>query len=260
LLGPNGSGKTTSLKLMLGLVFATQGKIWMFQKTPSNVAVKNRVGFLPEESYLYRFLSAEESLRFYANFFPMTAEVKRERIARLLDMVGLADAKDRPVSEFSKGMARRLGLAQALINDPDLLLLDEPSGLDPLGTHEVKALIRKLKEDGKTIVLCSHLLADVEDVCDRIAILHRGELQVQGEMRELLIMKDRLQIICKGLADTAEVEAAIRQAGGELVSVEQERSRLEDLFVETIRGGSVSSDVSEDGQPKTDDRSQKADV
>jgi len=245
LLGPNGSGKTTSLKLMLGLVFPSGGKIWMFEKEPVNVGVKQKVGFLPEESYLYTFLTAEESLRFYANFFSISSKDREERIHSLLKLVGLEDTADRPVNEFSKGMARRLGLAQALINDPDLLLLDEPtSGLDPMGCHEVKSLILKLKEQGKTIILCSHLLADVEDVCDRIAILHKGTLQTVGTMEELLIMKDRLRITCRGLSEQAqaEVAACISGQGGEVICMEQERNRLEQLFISTIKNLSTSED------------------
>jgi ABC-2 type transport system ATP-binding protein len=251
LLGPNGSGKTTTLKLILGLVFQTEGKIWLFEKEPSNVNVKQHIGFLPEESYLYPFLTAEESLRFYANFFDIPKKERNSRITDLLALVGLSDAKDRPVSEFSKGMARRLGLAQALINDPELLLLDEPtSGLDPIGTHEVKTLIKELRDKGKTIVLCSHLLADVEDVCDRIAILHKGELQTIGNMEDLLIMKDRLQITCQGVSDAAQekIKALISDEGGEIISVQKERNRLENLFVSTIKGTSQVSETTSEGQ------------
>ncbi|MFH1708988.1 MAG: ABC transporter ATP-binding protein [Planctomycetota bacterium] len=242
LLGPNGSGKTTTLKLMLGLVFPTRGKLWMFEKEPANVAVKRRIGFLPEESYLYSFLTAAESLRFYARFFDLPD--RPGRIRELLDLVGLAYAQNRPVREYSKGMARRLGLAQALVNEPDLLLLDEPtSGLDPIGSHEVKDLIRNLKARGTTIILCSHLLADVEDVCDRIAILHKGRLQVMGRVDDLLVRRERLQITCTGLdaAGRERVTAGVAASGGTVVEVREERTRLEDLFVRTIRDGNADA-------------------
>ncbi len=239
LLGPNGSGKTTTLKLLLGLVFPTEGKIWVFSKKPSNIAVKNRIGFLPEESYLYRFLTAQESLSFYADFFGMNKSAKTERIDELLRMVGLENDRNRPVGEFSKGMARRLGLAQALINDPDLLLLDEPtSGLDPIGCREVKDLILGLREKGKTIVLCSHLLADVEDVCDRIAILNKGDMVVSGDMKDLLVDNDRLRVICRTgeRTDKDLIMNVLAEKNIEVLDCMQERDRLEDLFVKLIKG------------------------
>lgn len=249
LLGPNGSGKTTSLKLMLGLVFPTSGKLWIFEREPTSVSVKEKVGFLPEESYLYTFLTARESLRFYANLFSIPSAEKEKRITELLELVNLKDAAEQRVNEFSKGMARRLGLAQALINDPDLLLLDEPtSGLDPMGCHEVKKLILRLKQRGKTVVLCSHLLADVEDVCDRIAILYRGVLQTVGTLEELLVQQDRLKITCRGLSEDTirgEVAESVAKAGGEIVSVEQEKNRLEQLFIsiiENIDGSPLGGD------------------
>src|SRR5882672_1253068 len=187
LLGPNGSGKTTTIKLLLGLLFPTSGQALVFGRDATDVSKNERLGFLPEESYLYRFLNAEETLDFYGRLFNMPSDVRRERTARLIDMVGLNWAKRRQLREYSKGMTRRTGLAQALINDQELILLDEPtSGLDPIGTREMKDLILKLKEQGKTIVMCSHLLADVQDVCDRIAILYAGELKELGRVEDLL--------------------------------------------------------------------------
>ncbi|HTU26426.1 MAG TPA: ABC transporter ATP-binding protein, partial [Pirellulales bacterium] len=172
LLGPNGSGKTTTIKLLLGLLFPTTGQALVFGRDATEVAKNERLGYLPEESYLYRFLNAEETLDFYGRLFDIPADVRRRRAAELIDMVGLGPAKRRQLREYSKGMTRRIGLAQALINDPELILLDEPtSGLDPIGTREMKDLILKLKAQGKTVVMSSHLLADVQDVCDRIAIL-----------------------------------------------------------------------------------------
>src|SRR5689334_11186757 len=187
LLGPNGSGKTTTIKLLLGLLFPTEGQALIFGKPAADVSKNERIGYLPEESYLYRFLNAEETLDFYGRLFDMPASVRKERANKLIEMVGLGNARRRQLKEYSKGMTRRIGLAQALINEPDLVMLDEPtSGLDPIGSREMKDLILKLKEQGKTVLMCSHFLADVQDVCDRIAILYQGELKVLGKVDELL--------------------------------------------------------------------------
>src|SRR3954469_8303620 len=210
LLGPNGSGKTTTIKLLLGLLFPTSGEALVFGQPSTEVSKNERIGYLPEESYLYRFLNAVETLDFYGRLFDMPANVRRERRARLINMVGLDWAKRRQLKEYSKGMTRRIGLAQALINDPDLIVLDEPtSGLDPIGTREMKDLILKLKADGKTVLMCSHLLADVQDVCDRIAILHQGELKELGRVDNLLKMRDVTQIRATGLSEECKTE--IRQ-------------------------------------------------
>src|ERR1041384_81213 len=187
LLGPNGSGKSTTIKLLLGLLFPTGGQALVFGKEATEVTKNERIGYLPEESYLYKFLNAEETLDFYGRLFDMPASVREKRTNELIDMVGLNWARRRQLREYSKGMTRRIGLAQALINDPELILLDEPtSGLDPIGTREMKDLILKLRDQGKTVVLCSHQLADVQDVCDRIAILHQGELKELGRVDSLL--------------------------------------------------------------------------
>src|SRR3972149_9300495 len=176
LLGPNGSGKTTTIKLLLGLLFPTEGQALVFGKDATDVGKNERIGYLPEESYLYRFLNAEETLDFYGRLFSMPSEVRRQRVSELIHLVGLDRARKRPLKEYSKGMTRRIGLAQALINEPELILLDEPtSGLAPIGTREMKDMILRLRDQGTTVVMCSHLLADVQDVCDRIAILHQGE-------------------------------------------------------------------------------------
>ncbi len=207
LLGPNGSGKTTTIKLVLGLLFPTGGEALVFGRPANDVAKNERIGYLPEESYLYRFLNAEETLDFYGRLFNMPGPVRRQRVAELINMVGLDWAKRRQLKEYSKGMTRRIGLAQALINDPDLIVLDEPTtGLDPIGTREMKDLILRLKSEGKTVVMCSHLLADVQDVCDRIAILYQGELKELGRVDELLTVRDVTQIRARGL--TAPIQAA----------------------------------------------------
>src|SRR3977135_733381 len=161
LLGPNGSGKTTTIKLLLGLLFPTEGDALIFGETTTNVAKNERIGYLPEESYLYKFLNAEETLHFYGRLFKISAAERTKRVGRRTDMVGLNSAKHRQLREYSKGMQRRIGLAQALINNPELILLDEPtSGLDPIGTAEIKELIRELRAQGKTILLSGHPLAD----------------------------------------------------------------------------------------------------
>jgi ABC-2 type transport system ATP-binding protein len=195
LLGPNGSGKTTTIKLLLGLLRPTRGDAFVFGRDPTDLAVKHRLGYLPEETYLYQFLDAEETLAFFGSLFHLPRALIKRRSDELIEMVGLGHARRRRLGEYSKGMARRLGLAQALINDPDLVVLDEPtSGLDPLGSAEVKELIIRLKAQGKTVLLCSHLLADVEDLCDRIAILHQGTLRECGRVEDLLRADDRVMV------------------------------------------------------------------
>jgi len=190
LLGPNGSGKTTTLKLLLGLIFPTAGMAHVLGKTTDDVTVKSRIGFLPEESCFYRFLNADETLDFYGQLFRIPGKERKLRINRLLNRVGLEFARKRPLKQYSKGMLRRIGIAQALINDPDLIILDEPtSGLDPIGTRETKDLVLELKSQGKTVLLCSHLLSDVQDICDRVAIIDKGELQISGTIGEYLPAK-----------------------------------------------------------------------
>ena len=173
LLGPNGSGKSTTIKMLLGLLRPSKGFIKIFDQSPDDVKTKERIGYLPEESYLYRYLNSKETLDFFGGLFALDPKEKAKREEQLLEMVGLTANQLRAVGEFSKGMQRRIGLAQALINDPDLVILDEPtSGLDPVGCREIKDLILNLKARGKTIILSSHLLADVEDVCDRAVIYY----------------------------------------------------------------------------------------
>ncbi len=238
LLGPNGSGKTTTIKLVLGLLFPTEGEALVFNKPATDVKKNERLGYLPEESYLYRFLTAEETLDFYARLFDMPAEVRRERVDSLIKLVGLDRARKRQLQEYSKGMTRRIGLAQALINDPELILLDEPtSGLDPIGTREMKDMILRLKGEGKTIVMCSHLLADVQDVCDRIAILHQGELKELGRVDELLRVADVTQIRARNLSADCqnEIRSVIARHQGELVELGNPTTTLEELFLEIVQ-------------------------
>ncbi len=240
LLGPNGSGKSTTIKLLLGLIFPSRGKATVLGRPAGDTRAAERLGFLPEESYLYRFLNAEETLDFYGRLFRIPRASRKRRINELLDLVGLdAKARKRPLREYSKGMSRRIGLAQALINDPDLILLDEPTtGLDPIGTREMKDLILLLKKQGKTVLLCSHLLADVQDVCDRIIILYRGRPLRLGYVHELLEDPDILQVRIRNASGQlkAALERAIAADGqAKLVDVSHPTSTLEELFLRVIR-------------------------
>jgi ABC-2 type transport system ATP-binding protein len=236
LLGPNGSGKTTTLKMLLGLLYPTKGRALVLGGDGADPEINSRIGFLPEESYLYRYLNARETLDFYGRLFGLPSKMRKIRIEALLDMVGLKSVAHRPVGTFSKGMARRIGLAQALINDPDLLILDEPTtGLDPIGTRQIKDLILKLSERGKTILLCSHLLADVEDVCDRIAILYGGTIQTQGRVRDLLQQTNKRLITTDAISDTA-IEKIKELIDGEDAGcvVTSPMDKLETFFIRTV--------------------------
>ncbi len=238
LLGPNGSGKTTTVKLLLGLLFPTSGKSWLLGYSSVDLKVKSKIGFLPEESYLYKFLNAEEILDFYGKLFDIPKTERKLRIDKLIHDVGLNPYRKRPLSQYSKGMLRRIGLAQAIINDPDLVILDEPtSGLDPIASREIKDLILDFKEQGKTVILCSHLLADVQNICDRIAILNKGVLQVMGNVRELLSQKDIIEFVVKNLSDNdiLEVETFIKSRSGDVLSITHPVSTLEELFLTIIQ-------------------------
>ncbi|MDP6545912.1 MAG: ABC transporter ATP-binding protein [Phycisphaerae bacterium] len=237
LLGPNGSGKSTTLKMILGLMFPTRGQIAVFGRRPTDVRTKARIGFLPEESHLYPFLSAFETLDFYGQLFRQPRRQRHHRIEMLLDMVGLSAVAYRRVGEYSKGMQRRIGLAQALINDPDLLILDEPtSGLDPIGTRQFKDLIRTLAMRGKTVLLSSHLLGDVEDVCDRICVLYGGRRRREGSVSELLACQDRTQITTDKLDDDTieQVRELVETGGREVLDVTSPRDKLESLFLDIV--------------------------
>jgi len=238
LLGPNGSGKTTTVKLILGLLFPTSGQALVFGRDAAEVTKNERIGYLPEESYLYRFLNAEETLDFYGRLFAMSAPLRRQRTSDLIEMVGLTKAKRRQLKEYSKGMTRRIGLAQALINDPELIVLDEPTtGLDPIGTRDMKDLILRLKEEGKTVLMCSHLLADVQDVCDRIGILYQGELKELGRVDNLLKVREVTESRASRLNEAAqeEIRQVVERHGGKVQSMGNPTTTLEDLFLATIR-------------------------
>ena len=245
LLGPNGSGKSTTVKMLLGLLYPSKGHIEVFGHSPRHVATKERIGYLPEESYLYRYLNSEETLDFFGNLFQLSPEKRKDRAEQLLEMVGLKQARSRQVGEFSKGMQRRIGLAQALINDPDLIILDEPtSGLDPIGCREVKDLIIALARRGKTVILSSHLLADVEDVCDRVVIYYGGKVQAMGTLKELLVEPDVIRISSpvlsrEKLEKVLEIIRADVDAGK--VRVDNPTQNLESYFLEVVRKAKQSA-------------------
>ena len=238
LLGPNGSGKSTTIKMMLGLLNPTKGFIDMFGQSPRDVKTKERIGYLPEESYLYKYLNSTETLDFFGGLFALDPKEKAIRSKQLLDMVGLTATQMRTVGEFSKGMQRRIGLAQALINDPDLVILDEPtSGLDPVGCREIKDLILNLKARGKTVILSSHLLSDVEDVCDRAVIYYGGKIQQYGTLEELLTERDTIRFTLPALSEEAQQEVMdtiSKHVGPDKVRVENPTQNLESFFLNVV--------------------------
>jgi ABC-2 type transport system ATP-binding protein len=238
LLGPNGSGKSTTVKMILGLLYPTAGALSVFGRSPKAVEIKKNIGYLPEESYLYKHLTAMETLDFFGSIFNLSKTERRQRSEQLLDMVGLSHVRRRPVGEFSKGMARRIGLAQAMINDPDLLILDEPtSGLDPIGCKEVKDLIMLLKKRGKTVLITSHLLSDVEDICDRAIILYGGKIRAEGSLNTLLLDTDASRITMPLLKPevTEKVITILREnLKGEDFTIDHPRRTLEDFFLGVI--------------------------
>lgn len=238
LLGPNGSGKSTTIKMLLGLLYPTRGHIEVFGHSPRHVATKSRIGYLPEESYLYRYLNSQETLDFFGNLFNLNSVERRKRADQLIEMVGLNNARNRQVGEFSKGMQRRIGLAQALINDPDLVILDEPTaGLDPIGCREIKDLIVALAKRGKTVILSSHLLSDVEDVCDRVVIYYGGRIQAKGTLQELLTTPDVTRITTPVLSieTMSRVLEIIRsEVREETVSVDNPTQNLESYFLGVV--------------------------
>ena len=245
LLGPNGSGKSTTVKMLLGLLYPTGGRLTVMGRSPRAVETKRDIGYLPEESYLYKYLTAEETLDFFGSLFNLSAADRKQRIEQLLDMVGLSHARRRRVGEFSKGMQRRIGIAQAMINDPSFLILDEPtSGLDPLGCREVKDLILTLKKRGKTVLVTSHLLSDVEDVCDRVIILYGGKIRATGALSDLLTVSDSTTITTPAL-DKGEMEKVLETLRntlhGEEFKVDHPRRTLEEFFLDVIAKAKAES-------------------
>ncbi len=247
LLGPNGSGKSTTIKMILGLLHPTAGKIAVLGRGPRDVENKKRIGYLPEESYLYKYLTPRETLDFYGKLFGLSPANRRLRTDMLLEMVGLTHAADRAVGEFSKGMQRKVGLAQALINDPEFLILDEPtSGMDPIAIHETKQVIQQLKRHGKTVLLCSHQMSEVEDVCDRVVIMYGGKIQMEGSIGELLTVRGETTVSLPALdaGQEARMRSALAQTGLTPSAVDHPRRSLEKLFFEVVtvaRAGGMDS-------------------
>ncbi len=244
LLGPNGAGKSTTIKLLLGLLKADKGDIRIFSKLPDDNGVKHRLGYLPEDNVLSPQLTAEETLLYFGSLFSLNRTVCKERTAQLLEMVGLSHAKDRKVGTFSKGMARRIGIAQALINDPDLIILDEPtSGLDPIGCREIKDLIKFLGQQGKTVIMSSHLLSDVQDICDYTMIIYGGKVKRKGKMSELL-RNNELTTISFPTPDPVELKKIIHNLPQEKLTVSNPSQSLEELFLEVVESASREDESS----------------
>jgi ABC-2 type transport system ATP-binding protein len=263
-VGPNGSGKTTTLKILLGLIFPTGGSASIFGRSIADLSVRERIGFLPEDAYLYDCFSGEELIDFYAGLFGYPKKRRRELVDELLSLVGMQANRRVPFRECSKGMRQRLALAQALVNDPELLILDEPtSGLDPAGRHQMTRLILELKRRGKTILLCSHFLAEVEEVCDRVGIMYRGRLVAEGTLSDLAGEATEIVITTAGIGEGAEQQLAqqavvqdvrdgvvriadadesqlwavlesVHRAGGQILEVTRPRPTLQDVFVRAI--------------------------
>ena len=268
-LGPNGAGKTTTIKILMGLIYPTAGKAWILNKEAADVEVKNCIGFLPEQPYFYDYLTSREFLLFYGQLFGLAGDELRARINNLLSLVGLEDASDLQLRKFSKGMLQRIGIAQALINQPDLIVLDEPmSGLDPIGRKEIRDIILRLKEDGKTVFFSTHIIPDVEMICDRVGILMKGELINVGRSDEIMDARVKyVDIIARNVSreTLAHIEAmgfsvyetgehvslkvkdeynvdailqVIRDGKGRVVSVIPQRETLEEYFMKKIGGNS----------------------
>ncbi len=237
LLGPNGSGKSTTMKVILGLLEPTQGKCEIFGLRSDSVQARRLVGYLPESPYFYRFLSGRELVAYYAGICGVAKAGRDKRVAEVLDLVGLSAAADRRVGTYSKGMLQRVGLAQAIVHDPRLVILDEPTaGVDPIGTQDISELILELKRRGKTVLLCSHLLAQVEDVCDNLAILNLGKLVAEGAVGDLLRREGLSTLAVENFtpAMRAEVEAVLARHGAHLRQVETARVALDQLFLEKV--------------------------
>jgi ABC-2 type transport system ATP-binding protein len=234
LLGPNGSGKSTTLKILLGLVTPTRGQARLFGRTSDRVASRESVGFLPESPYFYKFLTGEETLRFYGKLCGLRGAQLKRRVEEMLALVGLTNAGKRRLAGYSKGMLQRVGLAQALIQEPALLVLDEPTaGVDPAGAHEIRDLILALKNRGVTVVLSSHLLGQVQEICDRVGILADGVLVREGPLRELLDVENQTQFVVEGASAELldEIQALAARSGARVIERGSPRNSIEQLFL-----------------------------
>ena len=239
LIGPNGSGKSTTMKALLGLVAPTSGQCAIFGKDSLKVDSRNDVGFLPENPYFYKHLSGRETLRFYGKLCGLRGAELDGRVKELLALVELEDAKDRRIDGYSKGMLQRIGLAQALVQEPRLVILDEPTaGVDPVGSRQIRDLIMKLRERGITVFLCSHLLEQVQEVCDHVGIIFQGKLIKEGRLEDLIAIEDQTEIVLRD-ADPellAGIEALVKNsAGTSIVRTGKPRTTLERLFLREIR-------------------------
>jgi len=235
LLGPNGSGKSTTLKVLLGLVTPTRGKAEIFGRDSREYKSRVEVGFLPENPYFYKFLTAEETLKFYGKICGMTGRALDARIGDLISLVGLDDARHRRIGGFSKGMLQRIGLAQALIQDPKLLVIDEPTaGVDPVGSRQIRDLILDLKKRGLTVLLTSHLLEQVQEVCDRVGIMARGEMVREGSLEDLVSIDRQTEFVVEDASpDLREkIEALVTASGGHLIAARRPQRTLEGVFIE----------------------------
>jgi ABC-2 type transport system ATP-binding protein len=241
-LGPNGAGKTTTLKIVMGIIHATSGYVRVLSAPPTAVAVKERIGFLPESPYFYEYLNAEEFLDFYARLFAIPLGVRRERIRRLLSLVGLEKKSHEPLRRFSRGMLQRVGIAQALINDPSLIVLDEPmSGLDPLGRAQVREIIQRLKEEDKTIIFSSHIIPDVEVIADRVGIIVDGRIKDVGVIDELLSRRTGSVEITVRTLDAKTIDrlaknAAVKRVVGERTVLVVDRAERVNEVIDILRG------------------------
>ncbi len=244
LLGPNGSGKSTTLKIILGLVSPTRGNTEIFGRDSRLVESREAVGFLPENPYFYKYLSGAETLRFFGRLCGMTGAKLKNRVNELLDLVGLNKARDRRLGTYSKGMLQRIGLAQALIHDPRLVVLDEPTaGVDPAGSREIRDLIMDLKHRGITVLLSSHLLAQAQEICDRIGILSDGVLVREGRLQELIAIENQTELVIAGASDDLlhEIESFISRSNAKLLERRKSTTTLERLFLESTGGNDKSS-------------------
>ena len=244
LLGPNGSGKSTTLKIILGLVSPTRGRTEIFGRDSRLVESREAVGFLPENPYFYKFLTGEETLRFFGRLCRMRGATLRSRVNELLDLVGLNKARDRRLGTYSKGMLQRIGLAQALIHDPRLVVLDEPTaGVDPAGSREIRDLIMDLKHRGITVLLSSHLLAQAQEICDRIGILADGVLVREGGLQELIAIENQTELVIADASDelVREIESFVQRSNAKLLERRKSTTTLERLFLESTGGNDKSS-------------------
>ena len=244
LLGPNGSGKSTTLKIILGLVSPTRGRTEIFGRDSRLVESREAVGFLPENPYFYKFLTGAETLRFFGRLCGMTGATLKSRVNELLDLVGLNKARDRRLGTYSKGMLQRIGLAQALIHDPRLVVLDEPTaGVDPAGSREIRDLIMDLKRRGITVLLSSHLLAQAQEICDRIGILADGVLVREGRLQELIAIENQTELVIADASDDLvhEIESFISRSNAKLLERRKSTTTLERLFLESTGGNDKSS-------------------